>query len=104
MQPHIVQHDLKKGCLLQKLDHTGAFPIDVAEIPVCAESALAGQTLQQAWTKADLSLLPVAINRNNRFLFIAIHRERLHPSDTLIVIGQPSSIRELQRLATLPSQ
>lgn len=93
------RHDQEKELLLQKIDRIRALPIDMADIPVHTGSVLAEQTLLQVWTKTDLSLLPVAISRNNRFLFVSISRERLHPGDTLIVIGQPASIQELKSLA-----
>ncbi|SHJ80922.1 TrkA C-terminal domain-containing protein [Propionispora hippei] len=99
MQLPMDQYGLEKERLLQEFNRIRTFSIDMAEIPVCAASVLAGQSLQQAWTKGDLTLLPVAIYRNNRFLLIALHKERLHPGDTLLVFGQLSSIQELKRLA-----
>lgn len=84
---------------LQNMFYNQEFYVDIAEIPICEKSKLAGKPLAEFWAKKAFNLTIVTIKRNHTFLTTSLEKETILTDDILIVIGLPASIQELTTLA-----
>ena len=74
----------------------------MAEIRICNDSKLSGKLLDGVLAEQKLNLLIVAIKRDNQFLSSRLEKESIKNGDILLVIGQPTPIQKLVKLATFP--
>jgi voltage-gated potassium channel len=91
---HPLAHDF-----FQNMFYNQEFYVDMAEIRICEKSELAGKKLGGLWAKETLNLTIAAINRNHTFLSTSLEKETITANDILIVIGLPTSIQKLTKLA-----
>jgi len=94
LQPHVVSF------LDSATTHLG-MDLEIGEICVAPESALAGQTIESSRIRQDCGAIILAIKRQDRMDFNPSSEDRIEPSDYLIAMGDPSQLRQLERMAAV---
>jgi voltage-gated potassium channel len=94
LQPHVVSF------LDSATTHLG-MDLEIGEICVAPESALAGRTIESSRIRQDCGAIILAIKRQDRMDFNPSSEDRIEPSDYLIAMGDPSQLRQLERMAAV---
>jgi voltage-gated potassium channel len=94
LQPHVVSF------LDSATTHLG-MDLEIGEICVAPESTLAGRTIESSRIRQDCGAIILAIKRQDRMDFNPSSEDRIEPSDYLIAMGDPSQLRQLERMAAV---
>jgi voltage-gated potassium channel len=94
LQPHVVSF------LDSATTHLG-MDLEIGEICVAPESALAGKTIESSRIRQDCGAIILAIKRQDKMDFNPSSEDRIEPSDYLIAMGDPSQLRQLERMAAV---
>ena len=95
LRPHVVSF------LDTATTHLG-MDLEIGEILIAPESALAGKTIETSRIRQDSGVIVLAIKHGESMRFSPASDDRVQPGDYLIAMGEPSQLRRLEQLASSP--
>jgi voltage-gated potassium channel len=93
LQPHVVSF------LDSATTHLG-MDLEIGEILVTPESALAGKTIETSCIRQDCGAIILAIKREKKMDFNPSSEDRIEAGDYRIAMGDSSQLRQLEQMAS----
>jgi voltage-gated potassium channel len=93
LRPHVVSF------LDSATTHLG-MDLEIGEIPVTPESALAGKTIETSRIRQDCGAIILAIKREKKMDFNPASEDRIEAGDYRIAMGDSSQLRQLEQMAS----
>jgi voltage-gated potassium channel len=73
--------------------------LEIGEILVAQQSALAGKSVETSRIRQDSGAIVLAIKRTNGMRFNPSSEDHIDSGDCLIAMGQPAQLRQLEKMA-----
>jgi voltage-gated potassium channel len=93
LRPHVVSF------LDVATSHLG-MDLEIGEIPVSGNSSFAGKTIETSRLRQDRNVIILAIKREQHMQFNPSSEDRIEAGGTLIAMGQPAQLRQLEQMAS----
>jgi len=78
--------------------------LEIAEVPVAAESSFVGQTLAASRIRHDMGVIVLAIKRGQEMHMSPARDDVMRAGDFLIAMGDPAGLRKLEQAAGAATQ
>ena len=92
LRPHVVSF------LDTATTHLG-MDLEIGEVEVSAHSEFAGKTVGSSRIRQERGVIILAIKREQGMRFNPLPEDTIQPGDTLIAMGQPAQLRQLEQAA-----
>lgn len=74
--------------------------LEIEEVKITAASPLAGKSVRESKIRADMGIIVLAIKRKGEPMkYNPASEDQIHGGDDLIVMGEPSKLRQLEEMA-----
>jgi voltage-gated potassium channel len=93
LQPHVVSF------LETATTHLG-LDLEIGEIRVGENSSFAGKTIETSRIRQERGVIVLAIKRDKDMRFNPSPEDGIEAGDTLIAMGEPGQLRQLEQLAS----